>query len=121
MSNPMFHPWPGHPCAGHSCDGCALCQAGGCCGSHAVAAAQQTDNLDTLRQALSHLTAHGGGIPTLRSLAVNQGAGGGAVRQVVASVPGRRQLASAPVAESAETAKFGNPDQRITVQRGAAA
>ena len=115
MSDPMFHPWPGHPCAGHGCDGCTICQAGGCCGTHTVSAAQQTNSLDALRQA------HGGGIPTLRRLAVNQGDGGGAVRQVVGSASGLRQLASAPVAESAIPTEFGNPDQRIKVQRGAAA
>ena len=121
MSNPMFHPWPGHPCAGHSCDGCATCQAGGCCCSQAVAAAQPSDTLVTLRQALDHLTAHGGGIPTLRSLAVNQGDGGGAARQVVGAVPGRRQLAAAQAAESVVIPTFSDEDQRIKVRRGGAA
>ena len=121
MGTQAFHPWPGHPCAGHSCDGCAVCQAGGCCGSHAVAAAQPTGNLDTLRQALDQLMAHGGGIPTLRSLAVNQGNGGGAVRQVAGSASGLRQLAVAQAAESVVIPEFEDQDQKIKVQKGAAA
>lgn len=56
MGNQEFHPWPGHPCAGHSCDGCSICQAGDCCGSHAVTAARQVASVADLRAALSRLT-----------------------------------------------------------------
>ena len=60
MPDPRFHPWPGHPCANHGCDGCAICQAGGCCGSHAAVAPPPTARpLRTLAGQQS-----GGSLPT---------------------------------------------------------
>ena len=57
-----FHPWPGHPCHGHNCDGCAICQAGGCCGNPtaSLTVPATTDSLANWRVALDRLVTQGG-------------------------------------------------------------